>query len=184
MENNGTKVKKTSEKVKETSNQSTVPEAIASVTYNLNSPRGYPVLFTIRRDNESELLETMEALEMLLEGKGYTPKTYKKFEKKPVDYVEGRVCPRCGGRLVNKVSKSGKKFIKCEKGKWDFVNKKAIGCDYVEWEENQAPRTAVSQLEPATQPQANLIKTKWPELWRDGLTKTEATQLIRESMDK
>lgn len=42
-------------------------------------------------------------------------------------------CPKCGNPLVLAFTRFGKKMKKCSTGGWDSVNKKATGCDYVEW---------------------------------------------------
>lgn len=50
-------------------------------------------------------------------------------EPKPLD----EKCPKCGSALVLQVTRFGKKMKKCSAGGWDKVNRKATGCDYVEW---------------------------------------------------
>lgn len=42
-------------------------------------------------------------------------------------------CPKCNGKLVEQVTKTGKRMKKCENNKWDFKLKKATGCDFVQW---------------------------------------------------
>jgi ssDNA-binding Zn-finger/Zn-ribbon topoisomerase 1 len=42
-------------------------------------------------------------------------------------------CPKCSSPLVLAVTRFGKKMKKCSKGGWDKVEKKATGCDYIEW---------------------------------------------------
>lgn len=42
-------------------------------------------------------------------------------------------CPKCGSPLIMQVTRFGKKMKKCSAGGWDKVEKKATGCDYVEW---------------------------------------------------
>jgi len=42
-------------------------------------------------------------------------------------------CPKCGSPLVLQFTRFGKKMKKCSTGGWDKVEKKATGCDYVEW---------------------------------------------------
>ena len=42
-------------------------------------------------------------------------------------------CPKCGSPLVLAFTRFGKKMKKCSTGGWDKVEKKATGCDYVEW---------------------------------------------------
>ncbi len=53
------------------------------------------------------------------------------FEVEPQKLDEK--CPKCGNDLVLAVTRFGKKMKKCSTGGWDSVNKKATGCDYVEW---------------------------------------------------
>lgn len=42
-------------------------------------------------------------------------------------------CPKCGAPLVMTFTRFGKKMKKCSTGGWDKVEKKATGCDFVEW---------------------------------------------------
>lgn len=42
-------------------------------------------------------------------------------------------CPKCGAPLVLQVTRFGKKMKKCSKGGWDAKEKRATGCDYIEW---------------------------------------------------
>lgn len=42
-------------------------------------------------------------------------------------------CPKCGNPLVLAITRFGKKMKKCSTGGWDPAEKKATGCDYVEW---------------------------------------------------
>lgn len=42
-------------------------------------------------------------------------------------------CPKCGSPLVLTTTRFGKKMKKCSTGGWDAKEKKATGCDYVEW---------------------------------------------------
>lgn len=42
-------------------------------------------------------------------------------------------CPKCGSPLVMQFTRFGKKMKKCSTGGWDAKEKKATGCDYVEW---------------------------------------------------
>ncbi|KKQ75841.1 MAG: hypothetical protein US98_C0058G0008 [Parcubacteria group bacterium GW2011_GWC1_38_6] len=42
-------------------------------------------------------------------------------------------CPKCQAPLILQVTRFGKKMKKCSTGSWDPAEKKAIGCDYVEW---------------------------------------------------
>ena len=42
-------------------------------------------------------------------------------------------CPKCGNPLVLAFTRFGKKMKKCSTGGWDAKEKKATGCDYIEW---------------------------------------------------
>lgn len=42
-------------------------------------------------------------------------------------------CPKCGAPLILQVTRFGKKMKKCSKGGWDKEERKATGCDYIEW---------------------------------------------------
>lgn len=53
----------------------------------------------------------------------------------------GDTCPKCKkGKLIAKTSKTGKTFLKCEKGGWDAEKKIATGCDYVNWRNPTVPK--------------------------------------------
>lgn len=116
--------------------ESQLPEAPASATVKIKSPNGYEWLFTIRDEKASVLSFKMKAMEENWIKAGFTPlpqgNAYKK-EAKPVNYIEGRLCPKCGNRLVNAEKRDGTKFIKCETNKWDPFKKMSTGCDYVDW---------------------------------------------------
>lgn len=68
------------------------------------------------------------------------PAPYKKFESKPVEYVEGKICPNCGKKVVRSVTKDGKKTLKCEENKYDFKTKTQSGCRFFQFEENSDGR--------------------------------------------
>lgn len=42
-------------------------------------------------------------------------------------------CPKCGSPLLMVVTRFGKKMKKCSTNTWNAKEKKAEGCDYVEW---------------------------------------------------
>lgn len=114
-----------------------MPEAIASTTYTLESPEGYPLLFTIRGASGMDLLTTMRTvIEPKLKELGYKPQV-KQYgagrPKKEVETVQGRVCPKCGSPLVYGTTKEGKRFIKCSTQKYDFTTKQRSGCDFFEY---------------------------------------------------
>lgn len=43
-------------------------------------------------------------------------------------------CPKCGAKLVMQITRGGSKLKKCSTNQWDREAKKAVGCDYVEWQ--------------------------------------------------
>lgn len=114
-------------------------EAPASVTYTITSKGGFNALFTIRDVAGTDLLEKMEQIEKTLVEKEYKPQVRIPFgQKKEIVYVEGKVCPLCKGRLVERATKAGKKYHACENGKYDFATKSVTGCKFVDWLEPKA----------------------------------------------
>ncbi|MCX7911144.1 MAG: hypothetical protein N2505_06170 [Endomicrobia bacterium] len=114
-----------------------LPESPTSATLSAITPKGYSILLTIRDEKLSELVKKIDWVENWFDVSGYKPQP-QKFgqnlkEKKEVKFVEGRTCPKCGGRLIEKVSKAGKKYNACEKGKYNFKTKQVEGCQFVEW---------------------------------------------------
>lgn len=45
-------------------------------------------------------------------------------------------CPQCGEKLVMFTTSNGKRLKKCSTNKWDAEQKMAVGCDFVEWQNN------------------------------------------------
>lgn len=117
---------------------SELPESPTSVTYSVTSKNGFNTLVTIRDAEFKELSVKMQFVEEWFTSNGYTPQVKQSFGAKPKDYVEGRVCPKDGGKLVNKVSKTGMKYIACENGKYNPTTKSTDGCSYVEFPERKA----------------------------------------------
>lgn len=70
------------------------------------------------------VIESIASADEMVKAENATPK---------LGYVEGKTCPKDGGRLILNVSKTGKKFHRCENAKWDNENKKNVGCDYIDW---------------------------------------------------
>lgn len=115
--------------------------SIKCVSYNLISPRGYPVKFSI----DFEMLKTidwnmvmaqLDTADSQFEVRGYKADLKKPagtFTKKPIEYVEGETCPTCKGRLIKKKTKTGKDFVQCENGGYDFKTRQATGCSFVRW---------------------------------------------------
>lgn len=150
-----------------------LPEARASVTYNMTSPKGFGVLFTMRSGNEAELMEMMEETEEYLVKKGYTAEVRRSFGAKPKEIVEGEKCPKCGADLI-KITAKGRPAVKCSMSKYDFMTKTASGCDYFKY-------TDISS-EPATPKQEELLKEK--NLWEEGMSKEKATETISRVLGK
>ena len=57
---------------------------------------------------------------------------YVKWLETPPQELDEK-CPKCGSPLVLQTTRFGKKMKKCSAGGWDAKEKKATGCDYVEW---------------------------------------------------
>jgi len=61
-----------------------------------------------------------------------------------VEWIKGTTetldefCPKCKARLILYTSPSGKKLKKCSTSGWDPIEKKAIGCDFVQWQNQNA----------------------------------------------
>lgn len=125
-------------------------EAPRSATASVKSKNGFYWLFTMREVTGQELIKDIENFETMVMLKGWTPVEPRQgggFQKqaKPIDYVEGRMCPQCGSRLVHAETKEGKKFIKCSTNKWDFAAKQSTGCKYVDWGDMSKPQQAYQQ---------------------------------------
>ena len=110
-------------------------EAKSSVTFSLNTPKGFPVLFTVRSESESELLDTIEKLEQVLSVRGYSAQQRTFGAPKVKQYIEGIKCPTCGNPVVKFVTKLGKTGVQCSTRKYDYVSKTTQGCAYIKWDE-------------------------------------------------
>lgn len=111
-------------------------DAPASNTFKVKSANGFEHLFTMRDSSVKELLVKIETVEKALLDKGWAPLAQNNFarkEAKPIEYVEGKICPNCQNKLVYGVTKQGKKFIKCSTQKYDFATKSTQGCPFVDW---------------------------------------------------
>ena len=163
------------EKAQERANemrQEAIPEAVASVSYSIVSPNGYPIIFTMRGTSEASLFDRMEAIETFMKESNYTPEVKRSFMAgaKPKEFVQGELCPKCNSPLLKITTKDGKQAVKCSTAKWDYMTKTASGCDYFKYLD--APITN----EPATAKQMDLLKEK--RLWEEGMSKAQATELI------
>lgn len=116
-------------------------EAPASVNTKLKSPNGFVYQWTMRDEKNSTLLFKIKAMEEKWLQLGYTPvetpQYGSKYPKKEIEYVPNRACPICQNKLIYSTTQAGKKFIKCSTNKYDFQAKKATGCSYIDWMDNQ-----------------------------------------------
>lgn len=117
--------------------QDTIPEAIASVTYTLETPNGFNILFTVRGDSGATLLEAMKTtIEPTLVKDGYKAQQSRfggPKVAKPIEYSD-KPCPTCGSKLIKGTTQDGRNFVKCETQKYDFKTKQKSGCPYFEFE--------------------------------------------------
>jgi len=165
-------------KVKEVvpSEEIELPEAGASITFKVLSPLGYPALLTARDSHIASLFDTIEQVEAHLKEKGWLPD--KQIVAKQMPLPTGEKCPKCGSDLVRFASKDGTKSgVKCSTGKFDWATKKTIGCDYVKWDDSDT-----SVAGGATPAQKALLEAKG--LWKDGMTKSQASELISNLLGK
>jgi hypothetical protein len=123
---------------------SDLPEAPVSLTFKI-AYKGIEILAT-KRELKAEIKPYLENAKVAIDwaltnGFEVPVKGFAKggFPPKQVDYVEGRVCPKCENKLVYSTTKAGKKFIKCSTNKWDFATKQSTGCSYVDWMETAIP---------------------------------------------
>ena len=112
------------------------PEAGAVAFFSYKRTDGFVINLTLRDTTGKDVLDRIEGAISKVKEQGGVPheKFGGGFPKKAVNYVEGRVCPKCGSKLVNSVKKKKKKFIKCETNKWNRDLQKAEGCEFIEWE--------------------------------------------------
>lgn len=122
-----------------------LPEAPSSVTLSLITPKGFPALFTLRETTGTALINKIALLEKELEEKGYKPQSVRgSYQKKELEYVQGRTCPKCGSRLVVAFKKDGSKFFKCETNKYNKFTGQAEGCNYVDWNNPNNPAEEIT----------------------------------------
>lgn len=115
--------------------QNNLNEAPASATLSVITPKGFNTLFTIRDMSVNELIKKITIVEEKISELGYKPQVRQSFggAKKEVEYVQGKVCPKDGGRLILKKKADGKPFHKCENGKYNPTTKQSFGCDFIDW---------------------------------------------------
>lgn len=111
-------------------NNNVLPEAPASITYSVVTPKGFPALVTLRDSNYSDLVKKMKFMEAYFsdEKHKYTPQVRGGYVKKEIEYIDGKSCPECGGRI--RATGEGNKYWKCENNKYDFKTKTSSGCKF------------------------------------------------------
>lgn len=115
-------------------------EAPLSMNFRV-SYKGVNVQFT-NRDPEASLKPHMEKAKIAIDwalSNGFETEVQRSFGNKPKiekEYIEGRVCPLDGGKLV-KPQPGSKAPIKCENNKWNPTTKEAYGCKHIEWPNKQ-----------------------------------------------
>lgn len=113
-------------------------EAPISASTKVKSTNGFEYILTMREGLTEELFSNLMKLitekEKVLLAKGWTPLSQQqsKYPAKVIDYVEGRVCPKDGGKLI-KPPEGTNRPIKCENSKYDWKTKTSSGCDFLEW---------------------------------------------------
>lgn len=114
----------------------TLGEAPAIAFTNFKRIDGFEVSITLRGENGTTVLEKLGLAIEQIKKEGGTPVVRnsggkREWPVKPVEYVEGRMCPTCGEKLVYATKKDGSKYIKCSTNKW--MNNQVIGCPYIDW---------------------------------------------------
>lgn len=105
---------------------------------NYKRTDGFEVSITLRGEELSLVAGDLDmAIKSIIKAGG-TPvsRQSQKYSPKPVEYVENRVCPKDGGRLIKPEAGSNKP-IKCENGKYDWKTKTTSGCQYIEWPKSE-----------------------------------------------
>jgi len=153
-------------------------EAKSSVSYSLSSKNGFPFIFTVRENDEAVLLDLMDTLESSFVKRGFQAERKSGGYPAKVKEFTGEKCPKCQAELVKFASKDGTKTgSKCSTSKYDYMTKTASGCDYVKWDENASGGTLG-----ASEAQKAILTDKG--LWKDGMSREEATKTITEFLSK
>lgn len=119
-------------KLKTTEKQDKLPEAPASANVRIKTKRGYQWQVTMRTETMSQLFKQIEAVENLLETKGWTVPEWQQ-EKKSTGQTsfknfETKTCPKCGSKMYkHQVKKEGK-----NKGRW-FWSCSNKSCNEFQW---------------------------------------------------
>src|SRR3990167_9162467 len=113
-------------------------DAPVSLNIQVITPQGFLGQITFRGDDWDKIKDAFLIEEKNLMTDGFKPQPVRTFggprPEKKIEYVEGRVCPKCKNQLVYFEAK-GKKHIKCSTSKYDWKTKTNSGCDFIEWAE-------------------------------------------------
>lgn len=112
-----------------------LPEAPVTMFTNYKREDGFEVSLTLRGEDLKTVATNLDEAIKAIMKKGGTPVSRQKagYPPKTVDYIENRVCPLDGGKLI-KPPVGTNRPIKCENGKYDFATKTTVGCQFTEWE--------------------------------------------------
>ena len=166
-----------------------------SVSFNAQDVKEADTLYKDAEALFRKMVALKNELGLVIASKGGFPP--KKLAEKE---WTGEKCPKDGGRLYKATTATGKKMIKCENSKWNAVTKQNIGCNFIEWIEDdlqkkfeQEVRTVVQEVDGvkmATLAQINLIKKLQGEgriselIIAKDLTLDKAKELISSSINK
>ena len=100
---------------------------------------GFEVSVTLRGTTVIDVAVALDATIKSIIKAGGTPvsRQPQKYPPKVTEYIEGRVCPKDGGRLIKPPLNSNRP-TKCENSKYDFQTKTSSGCDYISWENTKS----------------------------------------------
>ena len=99
---------------------------------NVKTETGFILNVNLRRDTLDEAMTEIKAFILKNKLQPYE-RSSQKYPPKVIDYVENRVCPLDGGKLI-KPPVGTNRPIKCANGKYDFATKTTLGCQFTEWE--------------------------------------------------
>mgnify|MGYP001563260676 CR=1 FL=1 len=119
-------------------------EAKNSISFSITDSNGLDLIFTHREEDDDKAITAVKKISDQLIALGCKPQA-PKFgrrggfpEKKPIEYIQGRVCPVCRAPLIYFEAK-GKKHIKCSTAKWNSQTRTNMGCTFIEWTQDPQP---------------------------------------------
>jgi len=124
-----------------------LPEAPVVMFTNYKRADGFEVSLTLRGEDLRTVATNLDTAIKAISEKGGTPVSRQRqgYPPKVVEYVENRVCPKDGAKLIYATKKDGSKFIKCENNKW--INGKAVGCEYIDWGKSELAKQVDKSFE-------------------------------------